>query len=86
MEKPPEVHHLDFSEFHDLMHRPFTAECRSLYGGWRRHLSLWWEFRVQPELRAATLCRIGWHRWRDGWSRDLGDCWSCWPCGRLREK
>lgn len=86
MEEPPKVRHLDFSEFHDLMHRPFTAECRSMYGGSRRHLSLWWEFIGQPALARRFLCPTSRHRWCDGWSKALGDIWVCANCGESREK
>lgn len=76
---------LDFSQFHDLMHRPFTAECRSMYGGWRHHVSLWWEYMGRPRLAYLLKCRFGWHYWLDGWSKALGDCQICRNCHDMRE-
>lgn len=88
MEKPPEFNpdKISFEIFHDLMHRPFTAECRAMYGGSRRHLALWFDLLAVPAVLAATLCLVGLHRWRDGWSRTLGDIWICRDCCKSREK
>lgn len=62
----PEISHVDHSVFHDLMHGPFTRECRRLHpGGWRagvHHLVMAWQYRWSGELRALTLCRIGRHQ------------------------
>lgn len=57
-----------------------------MYGGARHHLRLWWEFIGRPAFRARTLCRVGRHRWCDGWSQSLGDVWICSACERQREK
>jgi hypothetical protein len=54
---------LDFSQFHDLMHRPFSAACRAKPGGPRRHLTLWWTYRAEPAIQRHTWCRVGVHRW-----------------------
>jgi hypothetical protein len=86
MDKPPKIDKISFEIFHDLMHRPFTRECRAMYGGSRRHLALWWEFQAVPAILTATLCRIGRHCWGDGWSRTLGDTWVCRGCWTSKEK
>lgn len=60
---------LDFSQFHDTMHPPFTRHCRSLYpGGWRaglHHLRLAWAYhrrdQVRGPLHTYLLCRLGRH-------------------------
>lgn len=58
---------LDFSGFHDLLHRPFTRECRSQPGGWRRHLRLEWEYRRRDQVVGIIrrpLCWVGRHEWQ----------------------
>jgi hypothetical protein len=35
---------LDFSEFHPLDHWAGDDRCRSMPGGFRRHLDLWWRY------------------------------------------
>lgn len=60
---------LDFSQFHDLMHAPFSPYCRSLYPhGWKagiHHLRAEWEYRLRDRVRAPLhtlyLCRVGRH-------------------------
>lgn len=88
MDKPPDFSKakIDMSRFHDLMHRPFTAHCRSMYGGPRHHLSLWWEYIGSSWVASRTRCRIGWHRWCDSWTQNLGDSWTCGDCYAQREK
>lgn len=56
-----EINKLDFSEYHPLDHT--LRECRGYPGGWRRHISYDWEFRVGPRWRSRTLCRLGRHDW-----------------------
>jgi hypothetical protein len=77
---PPRIRELDFSDFHPIDHYPGTAYCRSLPGGFRRHLSLAWEFKWPQALGRATLCRIGRHRWVQGWVKDKPStiCRNCW--------
>lgn len=53
---------LDFSQFHDLAHVPFTAYCRDSHGGPRRHVRLWIELIAYPALRRMTACRVRCHR------------------------
>lgn len=62
------VKNLDFSQFHDLMHMPFTPYCWRMFGGPRRHMTLWWEHVAVSELRRNTLCQFGRHRHRT-WRR-----------------
>lgn len=72
---------LDFSRFHDLMHRPFTRRCRSMYGGSRHHIALWWEYMAWPWAHRQTLCRLGLHEpaYEAGRRRTVG-CWVCLHC------
>lgn len=35
---------LDFSEFHPLDHFAGDRRCRSLPGGFLRHVRLWWDY------------------------------------------
>lgn len=88
MDEPPRIDpdKISFDIFHDLMHRPFTAYCRSMHGGSRHHLSLWWDYIGRPRLGRALRCRFGRHRWCDGWSQALGDSWICGDCHEQREK
>ncbi|MET0702462.1 MAG: hypothetical protein ABWY93_22635 [Mycobacterium sp.] len=57
---------IDFSRFHPLDHRPFTARCRSLYGGTRNHLRLTWAYRRRDQVlgpwRRIFGCAFGSHR------------------------
>jgi hypothetical protein len=76
---------IDFSRFHDLMHKPFTATCRAQYGGWRRHLALWWTFKAWPWVREQTTCRLGLHSWCAGRTREQGPMWICQYCFGERE-
>jgi hypothetical protein len=86
MELPPDFSgRLDFSQFHDLAHPPFTAHCRSSYGGPRHHLYLWWLYIGYPGLRRTTVCRIGRHAWSEGWNRERGHHRLCQDCLTLRD-
>jgi hypothetical protein len=78
---PPTIRHLDFSEFHPLDHWPAGPRCGSLPGGWRNHLSLAWTYRWSPQLAAETLCRIGRHRWCQGWHYGEPGTW-CGNCAK----
>jgi hypothetical protein len=64
---------LDFSVFHPLDHWVGSAYCRSFYGGFRRHLSLWWDYQAEllrPSNAIARIaCLIGRHRPVDYWMR-----------------
>lgn len=72
---------LDFSQFHDLMHKPFTAACRARPGGWRRHVALWWAYMARPWVRTQTTCRLGRHEWcEDGGARNVYPVQACWFC------
>lgn len=73
---------LDFSQFHPLDHWPGSARCRSLYGGWRNHLRMAWDYKWSGDLRSHTLCRIGRHRWGRTWTRSRGEFRSCNDCWR----
>ncbi|HEX4395453.1 MAG TPA: hypothetical protein VH084_28565 [Mycobacterium sp.] len=85
---------LDFSQFHPLDHWPGSAYCRGLYGGTRNHLSMTWSYRRKDQLLAATLCKIGRHRWRNVWEGRPGerrpwkdrpaDFEACRSCGQRR--
>jgi hypothetical protein len=79
-EGPPRIRELDFSGFHPIDHYPGTGRCRSLPGGFRRHLDLAWEFKWPQQLGRATWCRIGRHKWVDGWAKDVpcSLCRNCW--------
>lgn len=74
--EPPfiDVKRLDFSQFHATGdHWPFTAYCRSQYGGSWHHLVLAWEFRWRDTLLAPwhwLQCRRGHHSVIEGWRRD----------------
>ena len=91
--EPPEIKRIDFSEAHFLDHKPW--QCRQYEyakGGWRTHLQYEWEFRTGPRWRAATKCRVGWHREAQWWERgqdgrpDLTYL-GCIDCGKpLSEK
>lgn len=69
---------LDFSKFHSTGdHWPGSAHCRTLYGGWRRHLSLAWQFHrrdqvLRPFCR-VLLCPIGRRRWQVWYARQSRD-------------
>jgi hypothetical protein len=77
---PPRPVELDFSRFHDLMHTPFTANCWSLYGGPRHHLTLYWRWVARPMLLRNTLCRLGRHRWTIVRSTTQGQFDMCGNC------
>lgn len=70
-------------KFHDLMHSIWRCDDRAL------HWSRAWEYRWGPDLRAATLCRLGHHKLVKCWRRrpNSGDTdwrfsWACAWCGR----
>jgi hypothetical protein len=73
--EPPKVDpkKLDFSEFHPLMHRLGSRECRSYYGGPKRHVQIWWwykfEYKPKNVWHRWVLCRLGRHVPMTGWSR-----------------
>lgn len=75
---------LDFSQFHDLMHKPFTAACRARPGGWCRHVTLWWTYMAWPRIREQTTCRLGLHVWCAAWTRH-GLIWACEFCDEPRK-
>jgi hypothetical protein len=84
---PPEIKKVtvDHSVFHPLDHWPWR--CGSLPGGWRRHLRYTWEYRRRSQLRAATLCRLGFHENVQWWQRDRATevqmTWTgCMNCGK----
>lgn len=81
MTGPPTIRQVDFSEFHDLFH-PLWA-CRGYPGGWRRHVSLTWEYRVRPALLKQTACRVGRH-YPVQWFSQHGSGTSCLYCGKKR--
>jgi hypothetical protein len=85
---PPvvDVDGLDFSQFHDLMHRPFGPYCWTMYGGPRRHVALWWKYQASPDIRRATLCRVDRHEWADCWRRSKGWFKACTHCARPYEE
>lgn len=63
---PPELKSIEIGEdFHDLLHPLWRCWDR------KRHLSLAWEYRWQPELRRMTLCRLGRHRLSKTWMRSI---------------
>jgi len=68
--KEPEIKELDFSQFHPLMHRPFSRECFGWYGGPTRHIELWWDYQ-RPDPIGAVLCRLGRHDMTPYW-RGMG--------------
>lgn len=80
-----EIKGLDFSQYHDLGHWPFTRYCRGQYGGWRNHLSLLWEYRCKPTLAIRISCRVGRHKWTT-WSKTGSDeTWqACLHCSKPR--
>lgn len=89
---PPHIDRekLDFSQLHQLDHHIFSERCRSLPGGWRRHLAVSWKYVWKDELLARTRCRVGRHRFTQGWRRVGPDApWveyvSCRYCG-LRKR
>jgi hypothetical protein len=83
---------LDFSIFHATGdHWPFTAYCRTMYGGGRTHLKYAWEFHRRDQLltpwhwfRCTVLKR---HAMRSGWRRptleDVMEPYTaCLDCGK----
>lgn len=59
---------LDFSQWHPLDHWPGTRRCREHYGGWRRHLTIAWEFHRRDQVvgwfARWTTCLMGRHSWQ----------------------
>lgn len=80
----PVIRKLDFSEFHDLMHYPFSLYCWRMPGGWARHVALWWEYKATPYIMAHTACRLGHHHWCESFRGDEPLPDMCWHCGRTR--
>jgi hypothetical protein len=79
---------IDFSQFHPFDHIPGGTRCFALYGGPKQHMKLSWEFYWSSELRRVTLCRIGRHKYVDGWQRkSKDDPWqaltTCRDCARV---
>jgi hypothetical protein len=75
----PEDVQLDFSQWHPLDHWSGTARCRTLYGGWRWHLRIAWEFKWRGQLRTHTLCKLGRHgAYVSGYSRAPGTQRGVW--------
>lgn len=81
---------LDFSQFHDQMHMPFTRHCRGQYPrGWRagfHHLRLSWMYRYRDALRSPLhtlwLCRRGKHDVEVWYGRSESDTVTVRPrCG-----
>jgi hypothetical protein len=84
---------LDMSEFHDLMHWPFTRHCRSLYGGGFHHLKATWRYRRKEQLLDLyrrpwhkIMCRLDrheprthyrWNKTEDRWD-PVTQCWWCY--------
>lgn len=82
----------DFTRFHPLDHRGGGRRCRTLPGGWRRHLWLaWWLVWREPLVcwwwRCWRLCR--WRRHRDGMVEPVGTgaprMMVCRVCARARQ-
>lgn len=59
---------LDFSEFHPLDHWAGDSYCRSLPGGFKRHIALWNEYQ-SPDPIGSLFCKIGRHEPTDFWIR-----------------
>jgi len=73
---------IDVSEFHPLDHWPGDMRCRTLPGGFRRHMSYAWDFKARHwwRIRRRTLCRLRWHNMVDAWRRDEGPVRVCRAC------
>lgn len=71
MTQPPiDIDKIDFSRFHPIDHYPWTARCRSLYGGGFYHVRIWWGHIGRQYLRAWTVCRLGRHQPVRAWRED----------------
>lgn len=81
---------MDFSEYHSTGdHWPGDRRCRTMYGGWRRHLYLAWRFHRRDQaigfFRRPLLCRFGRHRRQVWYGKRPGKkstvhpvCPDCW--------
>jgi hypothetical protein len=69
--EPPKIEVLDFSKFHPMDHSPWTARCRSFYGGSIRHAYLWWYYIAVPAIARNTKCKVNWHQWGKVRYRDM---------------
>lgn len=79
---------LNFSEFHATGdHWPFTAYCRTQYGGGRQHLRLAWEFHRRDQVLWPwhwLRCRTGHHRMVKSWRRTgQHEGWQGWQGATL---
>ena len=74
---------IDFSQFHPLDHG--IIACKGYPGGRRTHLRYRWEFQKKDAIWAATMCKVGWHKPRQIWTRGGGHgprTWTaCIACG-----
>jgi hypothetical protein len=64
----PQIENLDFSVWHPLDHRPWSARCRTFYGGGVHHVTLWREYQA-PRPIQRIKCRLGWHDWSEYYAR-----------------
>jgi hypothetical protein len=89
--EPEEITNVDFSELHVLDHWMFSSECQRQFGGWRRHLWVWWLMTGQEKVLLPfwrVRCLFGVHKEAifrvvraDGHKR----AWvGCLACGRER--
>lgn len=67
-----EIRSISFEYYHDQFHAIGSPTCWRRYGGPRRHVALWWEYRASEWLRARTVCRLNRHRWVSWRRRDVG--------------
>lgn len=68
-----------WSEFHDLMHTPFSRYCRRMPGGPLRHLRLWVEY-GGPLIWPGVDCTRGRHQWVTDQAFDLPPGEFCLTC------
>lgn len=90
MTEPPEIRHIDFSEFHPTGdHWPFTRYCRTYFGGGRLHLVYAWRYHWRDQILWPwhwLQCRRGRHAPVSGTRRPTpSDPWEafteCVYCG-----
>jgi hypothetical protein len=81
----PKTAKLDFSIWHPLDHWPGSPYCQSLYGGWRRHLQLAWDYRWSDRLLKPwhkVTCKFDHHHIIKIGTRAEGEEWREWyMCG-----